>query len=477
MWVAIAAVGCALAVVGLFLISGDAQDGDTGNDGSNVPGIILCLLVVLAGYALMQLLRDAPAASAGVTAVILGLPALALFLTIDIDDVPPFSIEAFLGLPALVWGLSYLIGPGKGRPVLLGFALAFAWLFVLQVVEDPFASGQFAETFEPNIVEDPFAEDFGSEDDFGGGEFDEDFGGGFDEDVSQLDVGSNEPSATTIGWLSVAFGAAYLTLARLFDRRRLVGTATPFVVAGHIALITGIVTLSDDLGAAGVGLVLVIVGVLVSRIGAVGGRRLTTIIGAVEIGLGALIVLGDSMDEASPTSFGTALFVLGAAIAALAQVLHVSTGEPPQTAPGPSSFPRWSQAGKQVRTVPAGTAAGPWTGPPAGGAPGPWGGPPTATGPWAGQPTATDRGPDSPQAARRSRISGMRPRRPRLRPSRPPRSAPAPAPEPPAPAAHLAPARRPRHRPARRRHPPEAPTPAPEPPAPETPGEGPTPPN
>ena len=38
MWVAIAAVGCALAVVGLFLISGDAQAGDSGDDGSNVPG-------------------------------------------------------------------------------------------------------------------------------------------------------------------------------------------------------------------------------------------------------------------------------------------------------------------------------------------------------------------------------------------------------------------------------------------------------
>ncbi len=465
MWVAIAAVGCALAVVGLFLISGDAQDGETGNDGSNVPGIILCLLVVLAGYALMQLLRDAPAASAGVTAVILGLPALALFLTIDIDDVPPFSIEAFLGLPALVWGLSYLIGPGKGRPVLLGFALAFAWLFVLQVIEDPFASGRFAETFEPNIVEDPFAEDFGGgefdefDEDLGGGGFDEGFGGGeFDE---EFDVASDDPSATTIGWLSVAFGAAYLTFARLFDRRHLVGTATPFVVAGHIALITGIFTLSDDLGAAGLGLVLVIVGVLVSRIGAVGGRRLTTIIGAVEIGLGALIVLADSMEEASPTSFGTALFVLGAAIAALAQVLHVSTGEPPQTAPGPSSFPRWSQAGKQVRTAPAGTAVGPWSGPPAGGAPGPWAGPPTAAGPWAGPPAGVPPFADPRHA----------PPPPPPPPAPPAPAAPAQAPAPEAPAPEAPAPAPPAQAPA-----PEAPTAAPEPPAPEPPGDGPTPP-
>ncbi|HEU0170967.1 MAG TPA: hypothetical protein VFR26_05940, partial [Acidimicrobiales bacterium] len=161
MWVTIAAVGCALAVFGLFLISGDAQAGDGDGDGSNVPGIVLCLLVVLAGYALMQLLRDAPAASAGVTAVILGLPALALFLTIDVDDVPPFSIELFLGLPALVWGVSYLVGPGKGRPVLLGFALVFAWLFVLQVVEDPFASGDIGTVVEEGIFDEgPVPDDF-----------------------------------------------------------------------------------------------------------------------------------------------------------------------------------------------------------------------------------------------------------------------------------------------------------------------------
>ena len=393
---------------------------------------------MLAGYALMHLLRDAPAASAGVTAVILGLPGLALFLTIDIEDVPPFSIEAFLGLPALVWGLSYVVGPGKGRPVLLGFALAFAWLFTLQVVEDPFSSGNLGDTFEPSIIEDdPFAEDFGGGDfdeDFGGGDFDEDFGDGeLDEDFGggQFDE-TDEPSASTIGWLSVAFGAGYLALTRLFDKRRLVGTATPFVVAGHIALITGISALSDDLGTAGVGIVLVVAGVLVARIGAVGGRRLTTIIGAVEIGLGALIVLGDSMEDASATSFGTALFVLGAAIAGLAQVLHMSTGEPPQTTPGPSSFPGWAQAGKRVSTAPAGTASGPWAGPPAGGAPGPWAGPPAggASGPWAGPPVAPE--PWTAPPAGGPPVAGPAPTAdPRYAPPLPP-PPPPPAPEPPA---------------------------------------------
>jgi hypothetical protein len=376
MWVAVAAVGCALAVFGLFLISGDAQAGDSEGDGSNVPGIVLCLVVVLAGYALMQLLRDAPAASAGVTAVILGLPALALFLTIDVDDVPPFSIELFLGLPALVWGVSYLVGPGRGRPVLLGFALVFAWLFVLQLVEDPFASGDLGTVVEGGVFDEGPVP----------GDLDEEFGDpGLDEELptdSHVFGQTGQPDATTIGWISVVFGAAYLAVSRRFDKRQLAGVGTPFVGAGHAALVAGIVLLADDLKASGVGLVFFFVGIVVARLGALSGRRVTTIIGAVEIGVGATIVLGDSMDDAGPTSFGTALFVLGAAIAVLAQVFHISTGEPPQTTPGPSSFPRWSPARLRVGTTPTGEAPSPWAGPPTpGGAPPPWAPPPASADP------------------------------------------------------------------------------------------------
>jgi hypothetical protein len=374
MWVAIAAVGCALAVLGLFLISGEAQAGDGDGDGSPVPGIVLSLLVVLAGYALMQLLRDAPAASAGVTAVILGLPGLALFLTIDVDDVPPFSIELFLGLPALVWGVSYLVGPGRGRPVLLGFALVFAWLFVLQVVEDPFASGGIDDVVEPGIFDEELG-DPGFDEEFGDPSFDEEF----PSDGDAFLVETAGPDATTIGWISVLFGVSYLALSRRFDKRHLAGAATPFVVAGHAALIIGIFVLADDLKASGVGIAFFVAGVVVARLGALSGRRVTTIIGAVEIGLGAAIVLGDAMEDASATGFGTALFVVGAAIAVLAQVFHISTGEPPQTTPGASSFPRWAPGRLRVGTTPAGGAPGPWAGPPAAGAaPGPWAPPPAA---------------------------------------------------------------------------------------------------
>lgn len=447
MWVAIAAVGCALAVLGLYLISGDAQAGDRDGDGSPVTGIVLSLLAVLAGYALMHLLREAPSASAGVTAVILGMPGLALFLTLDVDDETPFSIELFLGLPALVWGLSYLLGPGRGRPVLAGFALVFAWLFVVQIVEDPFARSGTA-VFEPSIVQD----EFGDADDY------PDLDGGFDagDDTAV--------SAATIGWLSVVIGAGYLSLARTFDRRGLAGAGTAFVAAGHIALIAGFSALSDDLGPGGVGLVLVIAGVLVARTGAVSGRRVTTVVGAVEIGVGATALLADSMDEPSATAFGTALFVLGGVVAVLAQLLHASTGEPPQTTPGPSSFPGWASANKRLRPMSAPTGPGAF-GPAPGGPPSPahglggWAAGQPAAGPGP-VPTASPWAPQTPQAP-----APWAPPAPPLAPPPPP------APQAPAPWAPQAPsadAPSPPHT-AQPPGPPAAPPPPPSPPPPEQP--------
>ena len=47
LWVTLAGAGCILAVTGLQLIAGDAQAPEDGGDGSNIPGIILSLLVVV----------------------------------------------------------------------------------------------------------------------------------------------------------------------------------------------------------------------------------------------------------------------------------------------------------------------------------------------------------------------------------------------------------------------------------------------
>jgi hypothetical protein len=348
LWVSIAAAGCLLAVLGILAISGDAQFDEGGDPGPTAPGIILCLLVVAAGYLLMYWFREAPAASAGVTAVVLALPPLVYFLTFDENDLPPFSIEAVLGLSALVWLISYVVGPSRGRPLLLGAGLVFAWLFALQVIEDPLASG-FDNA--PLISDDPL----GSESPFDVGPGDEGFGDegfgdegfgdegfgdeGFDGGGIESDpVGRGGPSWTTLGVVSVLFGAGCLVAARLLDRRGYAGTATPFVPAGHLALVVGIVFLADALNAVGTGLAFVVAGGLVAWFGALSGRRATTVVGAAEVIVGVNTIVSDVMEDSSATSVGITLFVLGAATVAGAHLLHMATGEPPQTTPGPSSF-------------------------------------------------------------------------------------------------------------------------------------------
>src|SRR5215510_8778039 len=142
LWVTLAGAGCILAVGGLQLIAGDAQAPEDGGNGSNIPGIILSLLVVAAGFVLMHFFREQPASAAGVAAVVLGAPTLFGYLTYDRDNFDtPFSVEAVLGGAALLWLIAYVVGPGSGRPLLLGGALLFGWLFVIQVTEDPLANG------------------------------------------------------------------------------------------------------------------------------------------------------------------------------------------------------------------------------------------------------------------------------------------------------------------------------------------------
>ncbi len=373
LWISLAAAGCLLAVTGLLAIVGDAQVEDSGDTGSTAPGIVLFLFVVAAGFLLMYLFREAPAATAGVTAVVLGVPPLVYFLTFDESDLPPFSVEAVLGLSALVWLVSYAVGPGRGRPLLLGAGLLFAWLFVLQVIDDPLSSG-----FDTPLVDvdDPFGSDpFGEggvDEGSGDGGFEDGFGdGGFESDVVG---GGGQPDLTSLGITSVLFGAGYLIATRVLDRRGFAGTATSFVVAGHLALPIGIALLGDELEAGGTGVAFVVAGGLVAWLGASSGRRVTTIIGAIEVIVGLYLVLGDAMQDSSATSFGTALFVLGAVLVGGAHLLHMVTGEPPQTTPGPSSF--------GGRGGPDPTA--PWSpspfAPPAAGPPYA-GGPPVAPGP------------------------------------------------------------------------------------------------
>jgi hypothetical protein len=346
LWISLAGAGCALAVAGVVIISGDAQAGEDGlSDGSRVPGIILCLVVAAVGYALLHWFAETPAATAGVTAIALAVPPFFYFLTFDADGAPPWSAEAILALSAVVWLVSYVIGPARGRPLLLGAGLVAVVLLAFQFMEEPFSTG-FETTF---VDESPFApeEPFPGEEPFTGDEF-----------TTQGD----EPDPTTLGIISLVFGSAYLVAARLLDRRGFAGTATPFVVASLAAIPAGIAFLGEDLEAAGAGAAAIVAGLVVALLGARSGRRASTVIGAGGVALGIVLIIADAMEESSPMSIGIALVIAGGSVALAAQLLHVQTGESPQMTPGPSVFGRPGP--------PAGTDAA-WR-PPGGHQPGPW---------------------------------------------------------------------------------------------------------
>jgi hypothetical protein len=361
LWISLAGAGCALAVAGVVIISGDAQVGEDGlSDGSRLPGIVLCLAVAAVGYALLHWFAEAPAATAGVTAIALAVPPFFYFLTFDADGAPPWSAEAILALSAVVWLVSYVMGPARGRPLLLGAGLVAVVLLAFQFMEQPFSTG-FEATF---VDESPFA----PEEPFPGEE-------PFPED--EFTTQGAEPDPTTLGIISLVFGGAYLVAARLLDRRGFAGTATPFVVASLAAIPAGIAFLGDDLEAAGAGAAAIVAGLAVAWLGARSGRRASTVIGAGGVALGIVLITADAMEDSSPTSIGIALLVAGGSVALAAQLLHMQTGESPQMTPGPSVFgrPRPPTDMHAAWQPPGGHQPGPWQppvpGPPPGAQPQP----------------------------------------------------------------------------------------------------------
>src|SRR5262245_2023617 len=89
---ALASAGVALVVLRALTIGGDhASSG--GGTGSRLPGILLSLAVVVAGYVLSFRARSGALGAAAVAASALALPVLMGFLTFDNERVPPLQFD------------------------------------------------------------------------------------------------------------------------------------------------------------------------------------------------------------------------------------------------------------------------------------------------------------------------------------------------------------------------------------------------
>lgn len=314
--IAIAGAGCALAILGVLIISADT--GTSGDDFNRAPGIVLSALVVGAGFVALANARRGPVATAGAVAAAAGVPPLMFFLTFDENGFPPYSTEAILGVSALAWLASYAAGPGRGRPVFLGAGLIGAWFTVLQVTEKAFdlpwgILGFFMGGFATEATfEDTGSGISGSAGMTGG--FGEDFG------ASSFDA----PDPTTMALISLVFGLVYVVAARRLDDRGRHGAATPFAFAALPTLALGSVLLADELEQAGTGLFMMAIGVGLAYHGSTTVRRVTTWVGGAATAIGAAVFLSDMTDDAT---IGGMLFVaagigLVAAGHALVGVIH-----------------------------------------------------------------------------------------------------------------------------------------------------------
>jgi hypothetical protein len=305
--IVVAGAGCVLALVGVLMISGDA--GSTDGDFNRAPGLILSALVVGAGYFTLAGAERGPLATGGTVAAALGVPPLMFFLTFDQDGLPPYSTEAILFVSTIAWLAAYAVGPGRGRPFLLGAGLLGLWASVLQLSEKLFDApflffgAMFAFTSpEPT---------FDGGDDFGLGSFD-------------------APDPSTIGVLSLGFGLAYVLLTRWLDRRGDHGAATPFALAALPALFVGTVAMGDDLEQAGTGVLAMAIGAALAHHGATAQRRATAWAGAAGVAIGAAVFLGDLTDDT--TLVGLLYLTAGVGLVFAAHAYAKATGEPDELA-------------------------------------------------------------------------------------------------------------------------------------------------
>ena len=300
--IALAGAGCALAVVGLLVVSGDTGLSG-GGDFNRVPGLLLSALIVVVGGAVLTRATRGPVATAGTVAAASGVPPFMFFLTFHEGNLPPYSTEGILVVSTIAWLGAYVIGPARGRPFLLGAGLVGFWATILQLTEDLFdAPFNVVTSFVGTST------DFTTSSDLSDGSFDS--GPSFDP-----------PDPTTIGILSLLLGVAFLLTARWLDTDRRHGVATPFTLVGIPALLVGVLSLADDLNPSGVGLLLLLIGCGLAYHGGSVGRRATTWIGGAFAAIGMAVFLTDmGGDDATVTGMlflagGISLVLAGHAVA------------------------------------------------------------------------------------------------------------------------------------------------------------------
>lgn len=365
--------------------------------GQRLAGIFLSLLFEAAGVALLLFFRRRRAATVGVTLTAIGVVPLLVFLFVDthnpsktFDSASDFTQTATLVLvaAAALWLVAYFFGPARRYAFYLGAALVAVWLVaVVQIVDQPL--GQLEQytartpAFESSstysssgssyydVDTGEWVEDLPSDDQ---GDFEYDYDSG-----PQWERGSSPDNPSTrLGWVSLAFGLAYLTGAWWRDRRGDQRMGTAFIVAAIPILTLATIFLSPDLDDAGTGVLAVALGAAAVYVGSRAIRRVTSWYGVFAIFTGISLVVGNAVGDSARAS-GTVLLLIGLAVAGVAWVLESGgLGGPKAPAAGDGAVPPSPWTTDPTAWAPQGQGQGP--------AQAPYGGTPTPatapTGDW-----------------------------------------------------------------------------------------------
>ena len=344
---AISATGGIAVALGVLLIAIDVY-ADHPSRGAEVA---LFAGLVLAG-ALVVLLAPRDFHPAGVTAIVAGIPGVFGWWLLPhahrFADIRPFLI-----LTIVAWLACFVVRQFGNRPIFLGLAALFLWLWILgevagtdaysaRPIPSPPAHTLFSltalhlQTSTPTLSDldssDPLYPLAQSCDDFhdssclqlynsapAGSDFQQfgaTCGGTTDgttpgcETVSTGPIQQNPPirvnplpsvasntsnKATEIGFVSVLFGLGYLAALWVLDRRNRARLGTAFVLPGAVALITGTQSLGNAAHHAWVGgLLTVIAGLVIGTIGDRTNRRFTAWFGGFTVAVGAITIALDA---------------------------------------------------------------------------------------------------------------------------------------------------------------------------------------
>ena len=318
--VALAAVGVILVIFGVLVWAGEYASsggggggpfgtGGGGSDSHKILGIVLSLAVVGIGYAVAILRRSGPLTNAGVAASALGVPVLMGFLSYDPSSPGsglPWSVDAMAIVSMLVWVASYLVVPVvRGHIFYVGLSLLTLWLYLLDKIEPHLFSLQWVFPFA-------FVDNADSS------------AGGFDFPTFA------PPDFNTVAGVCLLFGLGYYVVALVLDSTGRSGLGVAFALVGFVATASGIAAAAVNLAQAGVGVLLIVLGIGIAAFGARHERRFTTWLACGAIGFGIILILAKVIPD-NATEAGISLIVIGASLVAVAPMWSRLLNEPDET--------------------------------------------------------------------------------------------------------------------------------------------------